>query len=87
MNLTDRTPLEIGFTDLSIGRHSVGLAPSRTGEQVVEAYLELISLVRKDRPEYLRDEDINVLANETKLDPPFIMNRVRRHLSSPSVLA
>ncbi len=87
MDLTDRTPLEIGYTDLSIGRHSVGLAPSRTGEQVVEAYLELISLVRRDRPEYLRDEDINVLATETKLDAPFIMNRVQRHLSAFSVPA
>ena len=87
MDLTDRTPLELGFTDLSIGRHSVGLAPSRTGEQVVEAYLELITLVRQDRPEYLRDEDIHVLARETKLDPLFIMNRVRRHLSAQTVPA
>lgn len=87
MHLTDRTPLEIGFTDLSIGHHSVGLAPTRTGEQIVEAYLELISLARQDHPEYLRDEDIHVLAQETRLDPTFIMNRVRKHMSAYTVAA
>ncbi len=87
MDLAARTPLEVGFSDLSIGSHSVGLAPTRTGEQLVEAYLELITLVRRDRPEYLRDEDIDVLARETKFDPPFIKNRVKNHLSALGVPA
>ncbi len=82
METTERTPLEVGFTDLSIGSYSVGLAPTRTGEQLVEAYLELITLVRRDRPEYLRDGDIATLAAETKLDHAFIKNRVANHLTS-----
>lgn len=82
MNSPARTPLEVGFTDLSIGSYSVGLAPTRTGEQLVEAYLQLIALVRRDRPDYLRDGDIDTLAEETKLDHSFIKNRVANHVSS-----
>lgn len=82
MDTTERTPLEVGFTDLSIGSYSVGLAPTRTGEQLIEAYLELIALVRRDRPEYLRDGDIDTLATETRLDRSFIKNRVANHLKS-----
>lgn len=82
MNTTGRTPLQVGFTDLSIGTHSVGFAPTRTGEQLVEAYLELVTLVRRDRPEYLRDGDIAILAEETKLEHSFIENRVANHLAS-----
>jgi len=55
MNTPNRTALEVGLTDLSIGEYSVGLAPARTSEQLVLAYLELISLVRQDHPEYLLD--------------------------------
>jgi len=87
MEMIGRTPLEVGFNDLSIGRYSVGLPPSRTCEQVIEGYLDLITLVRRDRPEYLRDEDIEILATETNLDPGFIMNRVRNHLASISIPA
>ena len=87
MDQTERTPLEIGFTDLSIGGYSVGLAPTRTSEQVVEAYLELVTLVRRDRPNYIRDEDIVTLAAETHLDLGFLRNRVKKHLASLSVHA
>lgn len=82
--MSPRTPLEVGVTDLSIGDLSVGLAPSRTGEQLVLAYLELISLVRESDPEYLRDEDIDTLVGATHLDRAFIQNRVNNHLSSLS---
>ena len=85
MDTTPRTTLEVGFSDLSIGRHSVGLPPSRTGEQIVAAYLDLVQLVRRDRPEYLRDEDFEVLAAETKLDPTFIKTRVQNHLAAEAV--
>lgn len=79
-----RTPLEVGLTDLSIGEYSVGLAPGRTGEQLVLAYLELVSLVREDHPEYLRHEDVDTLVNATHLDRAFIQNRVNNHLPSLS---
>ena len=82
MTTPNRTPLEVGLTDLSIGEYSVGLAPSRTSEQLVLAYLELITLVREDDPEYLRDEDIDTLMRVTKLDRSFITNRVQVHLST-----
>ncbi len=82
MNTTERTPLEVGFSDLSIGSYSVGLAPTRTGEQLIEAYLELITLVRRDRPDYLRDGDIDILAGQTGLDHGFIKNRVANHMKS-----
>ncbi len=82
MESTTRTALEVGFSDLSIGTYSVGLPPSRTGDQIVEAYLDLITLVRRDRPEYLRDEDFATLAAETNLEQSFIKNRVKNHLVS-----
>ncbi len=82
MTTPTRTPLEVGLTDLSIGEYSVGLAPSRSSEQLVEAYLELISLVRDDHPEYLRDEDIDTLVESTHLERSFVTNRVNSHLAS-----
>lgn len=85
MTTTTRTPLEVGITDLSIGEYSVGLAPSRTGEDLVRAYLELIGLVRADEPEYLRDEDIDALVEATRLDRNFVQNRVTNHLSQTSL--
>jgi hypothetical protein len=85
MNTPSRTPLEMGLTDLSIGEYSVGLAPARTSEQLVLAYLELVSLVREDHPEYLREEDIDTLVGATGLERSFIQNRVRTHLARPSV--
>ncbi len=81
MTSPTRTPLEVGLTDLSIGEYSVGLAPGRTSEQLVLAYLELVSLVRQDDPEYLRDEDIDTLVEATHLDRSFVQNRVNTHLS------
>lgn len=85
MTTPNRTPLEVGLTDLSIGEYSVGLAPARTSEQLVLAYLELISLVREDHPEYLRDEDIDTLVEATSLERSFITNRVNTHLATLSV--
>ena len=82
MTTPDRTPLEVGLTDLSIGEYSVGLAPSRSSEQVVQAYLELVSLMRRDHPEYFRDHDIDTLVNATGLDHTFVHNRVKSHLAS-----
>ncbi|MFT7474076.1 MAG: hypothetical protein ACI81L_000992 [Verrucomicrobiales bacterium] len=85
MNTPSRTPLEVGLTDLAIGEYSVGLAPARTSEQLVLAYLELISLVREDHPEYVREEDIDTLVEATSLAPAFIQNRVSTHLASTSI--
>jgi len=85
MTSPTRTPLEVGLTDLSIGEYSVGLAPSRTNEQLVLAYLELISLVRNDHPEYLREADIDTLVEATHLEREFIQNRVTTHLSHLNV--
>ena len=85
MTSPTRTPLEVGHSDLSIGEYSVGLAPSRSSEQLVLGYLELISLVRRDHPEYLRDEDIDTMVDATHLDRAFISNRVKKHLFSPAV--
>ncbi len=85
MNTPNRTPLEVGLTDLSIGEYSVGLAPARTSEQLVLAYLELITLVRQDHPEYLRDEDIDTLVEATQLERSFITNRVNTHLATLGV--
>lgn len=85
MPTPSRTPLEVGLTDLSIGRYSVGLAPSRTNEQLVQAYLELISLVRQDQPEYLRDEDIDTMVEATHLERSFIENRVTTHLATQRI--
>lgn len=85
MTTPNRTNLEVGLTDLSIGEYSVGLAPSRTSEQVVFAYLELISLVRDDHPDYLRDDDIDTLVDATGLEKSFIENRVTAHLASSRV--
>jgi len=77
-----RIPLEVGITDLSIGRYSVGLAPSRTSEHLVEAYIELVKLVRRDNPEYLRDDDFEVLSASTGLEAGFLRNRVLSQLES-----
>lgn len=85
MTSPNRTPLEVGLTDLSIGEYSVGLAPSRTSEQLVLAYLELISLVRDDHPEDLRDEDIDTLVKATGLERSFIQNRVTSHLAATRI--
>jgi hypothetical protein len=85
MSTPSRTPLEVGLTDLSIGEYSVGLAPSRTAEQLVLAYLELVSLVRQDHPEYLRDDDLDTLVEATSLERSFIQNRVRSHLAEARV--
>lgn len=82
MTIPDRTPLEVGLSDLSIGEYSVGLAPSRSSEQVLQAYLELVSLVRHDHPEYLRDDDIDTLVDATHLERAFVQNRVKSHLAS-----
>ncbi len=82
MTAPTRTPLEVGLTDLSIGEYSVGLAPSRSSEQLVHAYLELISLVRQDHPDYLRDEDIDTLVVASHLERSFIENRVKAHLAA-----
>lgn len=82
---TTRTALEVGFSDLSIGSYSVGLPPSRTGEQIIAAYIDLVTLVRRDKPKYLRDEDFIVLSNETNLDCAFIKNRVKTHLANEAV--
>lgn len=67
---------------LSVGRYSVGVPLTRTGEQLVEAYLELIAMVRESRPEELRSDDIDVIVAETGLDRTFIENRVSDHLAS-----
>ncbi len=77
-----RTPLEVGVADLSIGEYSVGLAPSRTSEHLVEAYIELVTLVRRDNPEYLRDEDFEILSGSTGLEAKFLRNRVTSQLQS-----
>ncbi|NNF68270.1 MAG: hypothetical protein HKN01_00745 [Acidimicrobiia bacterium] len=78
----ERTPLELDDCALSVGRYSVGVPLNRTGEQLVEAYLELITMVRDSRPESLRSEDIDVIVAETGLDRTFIENRVSHHLAS-----
>ena len=87
MESLGRNELEVGFSDLSIGHCSVGLPPSYGCEQIIEAYLDLITMVRIDRPDYLRDGDIATLSERTKLDEGFIMNRVRNHLSGLSIPA
>ena len=87
MESSPRTPLEIGFSCLSIGRHSVGLPPTRTGDQLVEGYLDLISRVRESRPEYFREEDIGLLATETNFDRSYIRNRVVSHLAAARIPA
>lgn len=87
MESSGRTPLEIGFSCLSIGGHSVGLPPTRTGDQLVEGYLDLISRVRQSRPEYFREEDIGLLATKSNLDHSYIRNRVVSHLSSVRIPA
>ena len=79
---TARTPLEVGMSDLAIGKYSVGLAPSRTAEHLVEAFLDLIGLVRQDDPEFLRDEDIVMMADATGIDAQFLRNRVNNHLAA-----
>jgi hypothetical protein len=58
---------------------------SRTSEQVIEAYLELIGMLRADRPEDLRAADIDVLVNETGLERSFITNRVASQMASGKI--
>lgn len=82
MATTPRTPLQLDDCALSVGRYSVGVPLTRTGEQLVEAYLELIAMVRESRPEELRSDDIDVIVAETGLDRTFIENRVSDHLAS-----
>ncbi len=79
----DRTPLEVSPSALSVGRTSVGFPLSRTSENVIEAYLELIGLLREDRPEDLRAADIDTLVDATGLERSFITNRVASQLTSP----
>ncbi len=78
----DRIPLEVGSTDLSIGQYSVGFPPTRTGEQIVEAYLELVTLIRAIGPDDVRVDDFDMLAATTGLDRSFIENRVYAHLAT-----
>ncbi len=85
MDSEDRTPLEVGPCALCVGRVSVGFPMSRTSEQVIEAYLELIGMLRADRPEDLRAADIDVLVNETGLERSFITNRVASQMASGKI--
>ena len=77
-----RISLEVGSTDLSIGQHSVGFPPTRTGEQVIEAYLELMTLIRAMGPDDVRMDDVCVLARTTGLDESVVLNRVITHLAA-----
>jgi len=70
---------------LAIGAYSVGVAPTRTSEQLVAAYVELVALVRRDHPEYLRDDDFDVLAAATTQPASFFRNRVVSNLQQQSV--
>ena len=81
----DRTPLEVGTTALAIGEYSIGLAPSRTCEQLVAAYLELVGIVRRDHPEYFREQDFDALASATAKDAPYFRNQVVSQLQSARV--
>ncbi len=80
MTSPQRTHLEVGTTALAIGEYSVGLAPSRTCEQLVSAYLELVTMVRRDHPEYFREEDFDALATATTRDADFFHNQVLSQL-------
>ena len=82
MAMTPRIPLQLDDCALSVGRYSVGVPLTRTGEQLVEAYLELIEMVRESRPEELLSDDIDVIVAETGLDRTFVENRVNDHLAS-----
>lgn len=82
MATAPRTPLQVDECALSVGRYSVGVPMTRTGEQLVEAYLELIEMLREERPEQMRSEDIDAIVAETGLDRTFIENRVSDHLAS-----
>lgn len=82
MATSPRTPLHVDECALSVGRYSVGVPMTRTGEQLVEAYLELIEMLREERPEFMRSADIDAIAAETGLDRGFIENRVNDHLAS-----
>lgn len=77
-----RIPLELDDYALSVGRYSVGIPMTRTCEQLVEAYVELIEMLRDSRPEYLRSEDIDLIVAETGFDRTFIENRVNDRLAS-----
>ncbi len=81
MSSPQRTPLEVGTTALAIGEYSVGLAPSRTCDQLVAAYLELVGMVRNDYPEYFREEDFDALARATAHDSSFFRNQVVSRLA------
>jgi len=85
MSSPERTPLEVGSSDLAIGEYSVGLAPTRTCDQLVIAYLELVALVRRDHPDYLRDADFQALADATTQEPAFFRNRVLAELHASRV--
>ena len=80
-----RDPLEVSTNALSIGEYSVGLAPARCSEQLVAAYLELISIVRRDHPDYLRDEDVDTLTSATGMERAFVANRVKCHIDGVSL--
>lgn len=81
----ERIPLQVGSTDLSIGAYSVGVAPARTCEELVAAYIELVFLVRQDFPEYFRDEDFDALASATAQDVSYFRNRVVADLKTARV--
>ena len=85
MTSPQRIPLEVGTTALAIGEYSVGLAPSRSCDQLVSAYLELVGLVRADHPEYFRDEDFDALANATTRDASYFRNQVVSQLQPARV--
>jgi len=78
----ERSKLEVSEYSLAVGEHSVGIPFSRTSDQLVEAYLELITLVRDQRPTELRLDDIDVIEAETGYERTFIENRVNAHLES-----
>ena len=78
----ERTPLEVGTTALAIGEYSVGVAPARTCEQLISAYLELVALVRRDHPEYFRDADFDSLAASTGQEASFFRNSVLAQLQT-----
>jgi len=51
---------------------------------VVEAYIELIRLIRAIGPEDVRTDDFTTLADVTGLERSFIRNRVTSQLSTRS---
>lgn len=75
MTNPERIPLQVGTTDLAIGEYSVGVPPARTCDELVEAYIELVYLVRRDYPEYFREEDFVALAEATTQECSYFRNR------------